>query len=291
MKINCKTAKSIDILTYLQANGHNGSQRGAYVWYCSPFRGEKTPSFRVDPDVNRWIDYGTWQAGDVTDLVMLMYATDTAGALEILSQYRNGEAYQEPQPFKYDYSAKKEKASEVEISYIEPIENKALLYYLHCRSIPANIARLYAEQIFYKIPGHSKEYFSLAFKNDLGGYELRNIYCKNCTAPKAITTFNVQGSKELNLFEGWFDFLSALVFYKVRQFKHTTIVLNSLNNINAVLPMLANYEKINLYFDNDTTGKAATANIQNLHPCTRNLANEIYPTDKDFNEYLQRVNS
>ena len=281
--MNCKDAKDIDIVAYMQKLGFTGKVKGSFVWYCSPFRNEKTPSFSVNQAANKWQDFGTGQHGDVLDLVKLVYNTDTLGALEILSGSKLDKSFL----FSMANTAPKEKESGIIINHLQPLVSKALIQYLNERRIPINIARQYTEEAYYTV--NNKRFFSIAFRNDKGGYELRNKYFKNCSSPKYYTTFPISGSKQLNIFEGFFNFLSALAFYQVTTPSHNTIVLNSLSFLPHVLPLLTRYEKVNLFLDNDPdseSGQKAAMEVRKQHPNTINHASIIYPDYKDFNDFL-----
>ena len=281
--MNCKDTKKIDIVGFLHSIGFAGKIKGSFVWYNSPFRNERTASFSVNQSTNRWNDFGTGQAGDLVDLVKLIYNTDASGAIDILSGCKADEYFS----FSKAKTEPKEKDSGIIIKLIQPLTNKSLIQYLSERKIPLPIARRFTEEAYYMVK--DKRYFSIAFRNDKGGYELRNPYYKNCSSPKHYTTFQVAGSQQLNLFEGFFDFLSALAYYKVLTPSHNTIILNSLSNLQAVLPLLINYEKINLFLDNDLaseSGQKATKSIGNIHRNTINQAALIYPESKDFNDFL-----
>lgn len=278
--MNCKNTKNIDIFEFLTKSGITGTEKNYFTWYCSPFRNEKTPSFRVNRVTNRWKDYGTGQNGDLLDLVKLIHETDTLGALNILSNCHIDESFSFSRP-SIEY---KKKSPGIVIKYIQPLANKALLQYLTERKIPLQIARHYTSEAYYS--ANNKQFFSIAFKNDQGGYELRNKYYKNCSSPKYYTTYRVNENKELNLFEGFFDFLSALTFYQAQSPAQNTIVLNSLSNLNAVMPLLHNYEKINLYLDNDNAGRDAAERIKSSHPFTEDKSISIYPFYKDFNDFI-----
>ncbi len=286
--MNCQDTKSIDIVAFLQKNGFSGSVKGSFIWYCSPFREEKTASFSVDPDANRWIDFGTGQKGDLLDLVKLLHHTDTAGALEILSNCIPDQFLS----FSRANLQPKEKQSGIFIKHLQPIENKALLQYLVVRKIPLNLARRYTQEAYYTVK--DKKYFSIAFRNDKGGFELRNKYSKLASSPKYYTTIQAPGSDQLNIFEGFFNFLSALTYYNVLTPKHNTIVLNSLSFLPEIHKLLANYRQINLFLDNDPdsqSGQKAANEINEKHPNIKNLASLIYPGYKDFNEFLISKNS
>lgn len=281
--MDCKAAKNIDIVVFLKNLGLNGETRGVCVWYCSPYRVETKASFRVDTTTNRFKDFATGQAGDILDLVKLIFRTDTAGALLKLSQSDPIDSF----VFSKAHAKPADRKPALIIKHVKPITNQALKQYLTERKIPLSIAEKYLQEAYYLI--NEKQYFSLAFKNDKSGYELRNRFMKSCASPKYHTTFNIPGSKQLNIFEGFFNFLSALVYFRVSVPAHNTIVLNSLTNLETILPLLNQYEKINLYLDNDIPGREAADKIKSLHKCTDDKSKILYPIHNDFNELLINI--
>ncbi len=57
--ILCAEANQIDLVDYLQKCGHQAIKiRNNDYWYLSPFREEKTPSFKVNRKLNIWYDHG-----------------------------------------------------------------------------------------------------------------------------------------------------------------------------------------------------------------------------------------
>lgn len=278
--MNCNEAKTINIVSFLGKIGFTGKLKNSFLWYCSPFRDEKTESFRVDPGLNRWVDFATMQKGDIVDLVKLIYKTDTQGALNILNNVSPDQSFS----FSKANSNTVGKEAGIKINHVQPIINKALIQYLEERRIPMNIAMRYTNEVYYT--SNNKKFFSIGFSNDKGGYELRNKYFKNCSSPKYFTSFNVPGEKVFNIFEGFFDFLSALVYYKIEVLPGNTIVLNSLSNLPAALPFLHRCEIIKSYLDNDKPGIEAVGLIRSQGLNIENFADIIYPEYKDFNEYL-----
>src|SRR5699024_11936401 len=81
------------------------------------------------------------------------------------------------------------------------ITNPALCRYLDDRNIPLDIAKKYCEEVHYSLYGH--HYFAIGFKNNAGGYELRNAHFKGCISPKDVTTFTGKSAKEVAVFESF----------------------------------------------------------------------------------------
>lgn len=289
--MNCSQANDINIVDYLSKLGIQPvTMKSRNLWYNSPLRNEKTPSFKVDPDKNVFYDYGAGTGGSLVDLVCQLHRVGVTGALLILSG-----ADITPQILSFS-KQKEETLSEptLEIKHIQRLQNKALIQYIESRGIPEVIASRYVEEAYYAITTPEtceiKKYFALAFRNDNGGFELRNKYFKGGNSPKAITT--IPGSlKKVNVFEGWIDFLSAIVYYRQPSPTNTTIVLNSVSHLRKINDILPNFEHINLWLDNDQAGQKAANEIIGRFPYAVNHAAKLYPKYKDMNEFLTSGNS
>jgi DNA primase len=281
--MNCSQIKDqTSIVSFLARKGITPvSVNDREYWYKSPFREENTASLKIFADERHWKDHGTGHGGDIIKLVMLMYTINESQALQLL----NNQANCDPFPFSTAKSIISGSDTDtVKIDHIQQVQNNALVQYLKGRKIPYQLAVKYIQEAYYSV--HCKRYFSIAFKNDAGGYELRNRYFKNCCSPKYITTFTIPGCDSLNLFEGFFDFLSAMVYYNRTQPRCDTIVLNSIANKAHVFLLLQKYNRINLFLDNDQSGEQTARQIIAMHPFVINYSNKIYPNYKDFNEFI-----
>lgn len=284
--MNCSQANQINIVDFLAKSGIAPIKtRGRNFWYNSPFRNEKTPSFKVDLIRNAWFDFGIGCGGHLIDLVCKMYKVDLTGSIRILAGLDITS-----QPISFDKQKERSIESPIQIIGVQKIQNWALIKYLEERKIPVSIASNYTGQANYTITnpgtGEVKKYFALAFINDLSGYELRNKYFKGGTSPKTITT--IPGNKKkVNIFEGFMDFLSALVHYRQYSPSNTTIVLNSLSNLHRLYNLLSNFDQINLFLDNDAAGKSAAIEVTSMFSCAVNRSLTMYPEYKDFNDFLK----
>ena len=282
--MNCTTANRMSIAGFLQGVGITPeSHNNKSFWYLSPLHKENTPSLKVNRVKNVWYDFGIGTGGRLVDLVSQLYRVDIPGALLILSG-----AQTPTQSFSF-HQPDNNLESNIEIKHVQSLQNRALIQYLDSRGIPFKIASNFTKEAYYNITkqdtGEIKKYFALAFENDKSGYELRNKIWKGGTSPKTITT--IQGNPEkLNVFEGFMDFLSALVHYQQTAPSNTTIVLNSLSHLRNLYSILPNYIQVNLFLDNDQAGKQAVTEIQNRFQAAVNQAQIIYPNHKDFNEFI-----
>jgi hypothetical protein len=283
--MNCKSGNNLSIAGFLLSKGISPeSYNNKSFLYFSPLRNEKTASFKVDRVKNIWYDFGTGTGGRLIDLVCKMYGVDIPGSLLILSG-----AGTPPQSFSFDQPQDNTTESNLILKHIQPLQNRALIQYLKSRKIPFEIAARYTNEAYYTITkpdtGEIKKYFAICFKNIAGGYELRNPYFKGSTSPKSYSI--IPGNPEkINVFEGFIDFLSALVYYQQQEPQATTIILNSLSHLRHLWEILPNFNQINLYLDQDAPGQKAAKEIQSRFPMAVNKSEILHEKYKDFNEFL-----
>jgi len=288
--MNTEQAKKISIISYLKSCGIEPKRNApGKAYYLSPFRSENEASFKVDLNKNVWFDYGTGKGGNIIDLCILLNNTNVSGVLKILS---NQDYTIIPQFL--SFHKQNDIDDSIKIKHIQELQNRALIQYSESRKIPFNIARTYLKEVYYSVAVTKfenveipdKKYFSLCFKNDKGGYEFRNSLFKNCVSPKTYTTILGKNHNSLNIFEGFFDFLSALTYFSIAIPSNDTIVLNSTGFTDAIIPLLKNYASINLYLDNDTAGIKSTKTIIENHNNVKNHSVILFPSYNDFNEFL-----
>ena len=245
----------------------------------SPFRKETKASFKVDANLNLWYDYGLGVGGNIIDLCMKINNTNVSGALKILSNLKIDNdffSFQQQKTYKQD---------SITIKHTQKLQNKALIQYLHSRNIPTLTASKYLTETYYKI--ENKQYFALSFKNDKNGYELRNKYFKGATSPKYYTTIKgTDNTGILNIFEGFFDFISALVYFKNDYPKNDTLVLNSVALAKETIEIIKKYNTLVLFLDNDIAGNKTVNFYKEHHKKAINRTKIIYPKYKDFNQFL-----
>lgn len=276
-----KLAKAVAITDYLAYYGFQPlSQHAVRLLYHSPFRQEKTPSFWVNPSINRYKDFGSSETGDdVIKLVQQFKGCSFAQAIQELNQF----AGLEIKPV-FSFSGPiATHASQATIRSVKLLSNKQLIRYVESRNISYPTARRYCEEIYYQ--QGEKNLFALGFANQKGGYALRNgVGAKRNLGPAGYTLIDAPTPTSINVFEGVFDFLSALEYYGQQTPTFPTLVLNSTTNLESALPLLRNYGRLNAYLDNDQAGittleKLKTAGFPVVDRST------LYQGFKDLNEY------
>lgn len=284
--------KSVKICDLLSARGITpvSEPKNGKAWFVSPLRSkEKTPSFVVDLDQNRWKDFGENSGGSTIDLLMKMENVSFRDAVKIIAHrvsYSHSFSFHKP-------VTKKIPSGKIEIKHVQNLQTRPLIDYLLSRGINIDLAAKYCQEAFFEL--HGKRYFAICFQNDQGGFELRNGGFKGGSSPKAITTIialdqaGFPKSNTLNVFEGFFDFLSLLTYYDQIKLKNTTIILNSLSFVDRILPEILFYKNVNLFLDNDSAGQKATKKIKAIKPNAINFAEKLYPGHKDFNDFLMKT--
>ena len=114
----------------------------------------------------------------------------------------------------------------IEISEISVVQHPALIQYLKLRLIPIAVARLFCKEMWYNDNG--RVHFSIGLANPSGGWELRNKFMKNSTAPKSFS-YMERGKEKVLIVEGMFDLLSLATTDKDQASSSDCLVPNSLN--------------------------------------------------------------
>jgi DNA primase len=287
MIMNCYQAKQIPIVQLMGSMGIKPVRiSNNNYWYRSMLRQEKDASFKVDIQQNCWYDHGIGEGGNILDLVMKIHGLKSVS--QALKKLEGRPAISSFSFHQFEKVLPKENTNDIQ--KIDGLNNKALLEYIQDhRRINIKTARKYCSAIYYS--SNQKQYFAIGFKNDLGGWEIRNKYWKGCIGSKAMTTI-LKGNVICSVFEGFIDFLSYLQLYPEQEDNCDFIILNSLSNTKGLSSIIGKFDSVNLFLDNDKAGKKAT---QELIKTASNIADKshLFKPFKDLNEYLinQRINS
>lgn len=281
--LSCREARQIDLVDYLGKLGHAPQKiTGKDYWYFSPFREEKTPSFKANRSLNIWYDHGIGKGGNLVDFGILYFNCSVAELLNRLS----GNI---PSPFSFHplsiADEKKEPASgKILIVNDRSLVSKPLLHYLQQRAVSLDIAQEFCREIDFEL--YNKKQTAIGFKNNSGGYELRNPDFKGSSSPKDMT-FIDNRKEQLCVFEGFFNYLSFLTYYKEQTQPLTNfLVLNSLAFFPQARLKMEQQEKVWLYLDNDSAGTKHTLQALEWDNSKYIDQRNFYKQHKDFNEFL-----
>jgi hypothetical protein len=246
------------------------------VWYYSPFRLETSSSFKVNQAMNRWFDFGLGIGGNLIKFITTYYDIDYHQACNKL---KNGN----PDYYGYIHNEKNkvELKKGISVVNIGPITNPFLEKYITSRKIDLSLAKIYCEEAIIRFPNSknpSHEYSVIAFENISNGYEFRNETLKLSNSPKDISMV-LGDPSQLNVLEGFFDFLSYLQYYKIDKPVYDTMILNTLSFIERV----NEYEFVNVYLDYGEAAEKAILKIAN----NVNDQRFIFEGYGDFNDFIK----
>lgn len=278
--MNCKQFNSIPLEEVLLSLGHLPTkQNEKEAWYLNPFASESQASFKINKSLNYWYLFSEGIGGNNTDF-MKKYLNTSINEVLNWADSQNFSSFQNQN---VPYQKFENLPKTYEINEIIDVQHPALLEYLIERKVENQTQFL--QEIHYRM--NDKNYFGISFKNDSGGYEIRNKYSKICLGKKDISKIE-NGSDSLRIFEGFFDFLSfKAIENELQKQPSDYLILNSVSMIHNIKNSLGKYDKVELYFDNDEAGNRAVEIIRNetkkIEDCR-----VLYSDFKDLNEYLTK---
>ncbi|MDI3321313.1 toprim domain-containing protein [Pinibacter soli] len=279
---NTRHAKSIDIVDWLTKKGHSPQKiSGNDYWYLSPLRQEKTASFKVNRKLNVWYDHGLGKGGNMIDLGILYYGCNVK---ELLQKLKSPFLFQPQEGVK---NSDEKHASKITIlDANQPISNGNLLAYLQERNVSLEVAIEFLYEVDFET--NSKRYYALGFKNNSGGFELRNKYFKGSSSPKDTTLIDQENVENLLVFEGFFSFLSYETMHNSGNELTNFLVLNSLSFFEKSIEKMMTYTVVKLCLDNDPAGERC---VQLALKLSEKFKDErhLYKDFKDLNDQLMHL--
>ncbi|MBW4888913.1 toprim domain-containing protein [Mucilaginibacter sp. HMF5004] len=227
---------------------------GTGYWYLSPLRTEGEASFHINQLTNEWYDFPLATGGNLVDFCLRYYQCGIRDLLEKFNADRPTLSLPVYDPSLHE--GRVGKAAKLLVTDVRKLYSYPLKNYLHDRSIPLSMADAYCSEITYQIGDGT--YYGIGFKNDAGGYEIRNKNYKQSSSPKDITTMRF-GVPTVQVFEGFIDFLSYRAINANAHWGATDfVVLNGAGLFDRALPFLEQHEQVGLWLDRDITGQAYT---------------------------------
>jgi hypothetical protein len=249
--------------------------------YSSPFRAESVPSFIVYKKSNSWYDWGTGESGDGVDLIRKLNNSTFVEAVDFLVGNKREIANYTPPP----EGAREDHG--IDILRVDDITNPYLVKYAESRAIGHEVLCAQCKEVEFAFRSSAfATHNAIGFKNDKGGWELRNHKHKVGNAPKSWSM--VRGTNSDNVcevFEGFFDFLGHLQLNNITQPIHDTFILNSLVFIPFVVDQMAEFDWVWMYLDNDA---AAQQKIDEYFIGKKYVdMRGQYKDFEDYNDYVQ----
>jgi DNA primase len=279
-KVSAEEARKMDMVEYLSGLGLQPEKiREVDYWYLSPLREEKTPSFKINRQLNRWYDHGLGQGGNIIDFAILYYNCTVAEFLQMLKgsfSFHQQDRHEKKVP-------ERNEEAQIKILQEKPLSSFPLYRYLQQRKISLELAQQYCLEVRYEL--NHKEFFGIGFKNNSGGFEIRNPYFKASSSPKDLTIFN-NGRNQIAAFEGFLDFLSYLTLSQGQPPRQQDyVVLNSLSFFEKARPFLEEHQTIQLYLDRDAAGQNFTRYALSLSKKYEDKS-KLYRYHKDLNDWI-----
>ena len=277
--------RRMPLADFLARLGHEPVRRsGNELWYIAPYRGERTPSFRVNVAKQLWYDFGLGKGGDIFTLAgEFLQSDDFRTQAKFIAETANM-VVDRLEPPTYQAKPTESVFEDVEVA---PLFRSPLTEYLAGRCIPYAVASRHCCRLNYGVRG--KRYFAVGFPNMAGGYEVRSRYFKGCIPPKDVSLVKATDipAGECLVFEGFMDFLSAVTLDVTGN--ADCLVLNSVANVEKAAGLLDGYGSIVCFLDRDDAGRRTLAALVGRYGERVTDRSFLYDGCKDLNEYLQRT--
>ena len=286
--MDCSQAKQIRIDEFLAQLGYSPAKVSTRrITYRSMLAqsGDRSPSFQVSVDGHAYHDWSTGFCGNIIDLAMrILGTTSVSTALAYIDEVMGHPTIVTPPK---SFSFRQREQSAIDILSVEHLSAPALLHYAWVRGISSDVIKAYCSEVHYRING-GREYYSIGWANASGGWELRNAYSKLSTTPKDITVVNDLCGCTMLLFEGFFDFLSAVRLRWFRPNSMNAVVLNSTALLDRAIHVLQDASRIICLLDNDDSGRRTTERI--MQACSQaEDHSHLYSRYNDVNDALPSI--
>lgn len=283
-RLSAEEVNGYDLVEFLATLGYQPDkpERNGKAWYISPLpdRNERTASFVVYTNKNRWIDYGTGKGGSLIDFGMAYF---NCSFVEFMRRMEDRSYVNLPtisKPLIPEDPA-------VKLLRVKPIQHYALLHYAKERHIELDVLRKNCCEVDFSV--YNKPQYAIGILNNSGGYELRNKFFKGNTNPKDCTLVD-NGAGRLSVFEGLFDYLSYLTI-TANQPKTPTdfLILNSTSFFSRELNNMHRYPDVRLFLDNDSTGTRCLQQAQTYNKEQYKDERGLYAGYNDLNDWHQNM--
>ncbi len=264
--------------------------------YFSPFRDEKEPSFSVNRRENLWMDFGTGRGGNVLTLVSELEGVPVSKAWDIIAGMDPGLVVVSCECSSSAIPVREPRESRIVIDSVTPGFSTSLVHYSLSRGIPPHLLSRYCREVVYHVDCLSVRQRCIGFPAG-DGWVLRSpgsrFYSKRCTVsrPSFIgasgETAEAPTCARVEVFEGFFDFLSWLVLKDRSKPFSDVCVLNSVNNLPKGMEFISSHSSVSVWTDADEAGRKAAAEFLSRCPGATDHGGLLTEAGaKDVNELL-----
>ncbi len=282
--------KDVDILDYFSNKVTQGKlkfegRKGNEFYFATPH--QKTGSIAVNPQKQTFFDHNEGKGGDLFRAIGKLenlpnFNEQVKHGLDISTVVKEqGSKYKQDVLNTTNNDNKKAQITAV----FDKIQHPALKNYMKKRGMADSI---FLKEVHWNVG--EKNYFALGWKNDKGGFDLRNEHYKGKLGANDITT-GFFGKKEelssLAIFEGMADYLSYRKNKPDTNFEF--IVLNSTSNTDKAIENIKNSKLANhdiyLFLDKDEAGNKATNQFKAHFNDAEDMRKHYVKNSKDLNEH------
>ena len=263
--------------------------------YYSPFRDESSPSFHIKRSENIWMDFGSGKGGNVLTLVNLLAGISLVDCWDYVAGM-DGSIIAVESPCPATSHKESPNHSKIIIDSVQsPFRYRNLIRYAESRGIPGSLLERYCSEVTYHVQGITgTAWTGIGFPAG-DGWVLRHSfngpYAKRCTG-SSCSLLGAAGERvasptcgRVEVFEGFFDFLSWLVISDRTKPFSDICVLNSVNNLSRGMDFIRSHRDISCWMDSDDAGRKAFYSIQQECPGARSHLADLQGC-KDVNELL-----
>lgn len=294
--IDRKSVEGLSIVDFLGRLGYFPVKKsGREFFYHSMLRetGKNTPSLTVWDEGGKWMDHGGANhtgihGGGIVQLAMAYWPKNSYFEILQKIQYTFDHFEKAEIPvFESSKAPNRETENILEFSHSQKLgRNYVLSRYLQERGVNS-VSNGLLWEVYYSnklYPDTTKLFYATGWKNEKENWEISSPNgFKASIGNKDISIIRGR-TDHLAIFEGFFDYLSWLRLGKT-EFPPTVIVLNSASLVKRAMERMCEFNKIDLYLDNDEVGKQCTSTIKEFYPYANDRAN-VYSGYKDYNEML-----
>ena len=280
--------KDIDLRYYIQGLGYDPKKKFGSDWWFDCWW-DNDQRHRLGVSRSKWNYRRTNEHGDILDIAMRVY--NTTNKIEAAKKILEDRGVRPSVP----YVEVQENATTTQICEVRSLRLRPLVDYVTGRGISLHTANMFIQEVFYNFGKGGKNLFGIGFKNDIGGWEIRNrcgSMGKITIGQKYYTTkkFNKDGAWVV--FEGFFDFLSFWEHYKANEKglkEKNYLILNSTSEAEKAFQVLDGAKVIFLMLDNDEAGSKATATFVQRYGNIAQDKRYLFGGYNDYNDYLKAI--